>query len=99
MISARVIAVRTGLNVQTVYQKLVDLGLLTGGPNAWQLTEKGRKHGEVRFKQTGRGRTCVTGYDYIVWDESVAYLVGDPDTWRKYVNGNRIAAGFPPVNW
>lgn len=99
MISATEIGKRTGLDTKEVYWKLVELGLLTGGPNAWQLTEEGRKYGEMRFRQTGRGRACVTGYDYIVWDESVTYLVGDPDAWRKYVNENRLAAGFSPVTW
>ena len=86
MISAREIGRRTGMDTQAVYQRLVELGLLTGGPNAWALTEKDRECGELRFKQTGRGRGCVTGYDYIVWDESVAYLVGDPDSWRTCAN-------------
>lgn len=99
MISATEIGKRTGLDVKEVYRKLMEQGLLTGGANAWHLTEKGHQYGEERFHQTGRGRACIKAYDYIVWDESVAYLIGDPDAWQKYVNENRIAAGFRPVSW
>ncbi len=82
-----------------MYKELTELGYLTGGPNAWNLTEEGRKHGEERFKETGKGRACVKGYHYLVWDEELAYDLGDPDAWQEFVNSNRKAAGLPPVKW
>ena len=98
-LSATLLGQRVGLDVHEVYQKLVELGLLTGGPNAWQLTDAGRECGEMKFHKTGNGRACSIGYDYIVWDESLAYKIGDPDAWRKFVNENRRAIGIPPVDW
>jgi hypothetical protein len=33
----------------------------------------------------------------MMWNDEVAYEIGDPDAWKEEVNRNRKAAGLDPI--
>ena len=95
--SARLLGRMVGLGSREVNLKLAELGYLEGKPGNWTITEEGKKHGEERFDGNGYGGYAARGWSYFMWDEDVAYKIGDPDAHLKRVNYNRELAGLPPI--
>ncbi len=96
-ITARRLGRMVGLDSKVVNQKLADLGYLAGKPGAWSITEEGKKHGEERYKDNGYGGYAARSWSYFVWDEDIAYQIGDPVAYLKKVNHNRKLFGLPPI--
>ncbi|WP_024858074.1 hypothetical protein [Ruminococcus albus] len=81
--SARKIGEMIGLSSQKTNVKLKELGYLDGEPGNYNLTTKGEQVGKMVYDDNGYGGKCARGWGYAVWDESVAYEIGDPDGYNR----------------
>ena len=96
-LSATKLGKMIGMSGEEVNKKLASLGYLKGVPGDWGLTEKGKLFGELRYKDNGYGGYAARSWSYIVWDESLASKLGNPESHLKGVNKNRKLAGLAPL--
>lgn len=96
--SARMLGDMIGKTAAEVNKLLNEKGYLSGEPGNWSMTDKGREHGEERHKDNGYGGWAARSWSFPMWDEDVAYDIGDPDGHRQRVNENRKKAGLPPLS-
>ncbi len=90
--SARILGELVGKNGKEVNKELEKLGYIEkstcvsqSGSPIWDLTEEGKKHGEPSKHPYSHGA---------IWDDEVAYEIGDPDAWAEYVKENWKKAGL-----
>lgn len=88
------IAQLAGVSREEAFRLLLENGLLSGEPGGWKLTEQGQSVGEMRYEDNGCGGFARRSWEYPVWDEAVAYMIGDPEAHLRDVNANRRAAGL-----
>jgi hypothetical protein len=71
--SARVLGQELGLSAPEMNQALSQAGLLEGKPQAWGLTEEGRKYASAERKWNGVSghQRYIIDYDQVTWDPEV----------------------------
>ena len=74
-----------GLTARAVNVILVQKGFLSGQPGNYMLTPKGMEYGRMEYTDNGYGGRCARGGQFVVWDKSIVYEVGDPEAHRKFI--------------
>lgn len=96
--SARQLGRMVGMSDREVNLALKDLGYLTGQPGNWQLTNKGAQYAILRHEDNGYGGYAYRGWEWPMWDSSIAFELGDPIKHLEEVNRNRISVGLGPID-
>lgn len=96
--SARQLGRMVGMSDREVNLALKDLGYLTGQPGNWQLTNKGARYAILRHEDNGYGGYAYRGWEWPMWDSSIAFELGDPIKHLEEVNRNRISVGLDPID-
>lgn len=97
MKSATQLGKMIGKSAREVNELLKAKGYIDGTPGNYSMTEAGREHGEIRFKDNGYGGYAARAWSFMMWNDEVAYEIDDPDAWKEEVNRNRKAAGLDPI--
>lgn len=79
--SARVLGQEFGLSAPEMNQALSQAGLLEGKPQAWGITEEGRKYASAERKWNGVSghRQYIIDYEQVTWDPEVLEVLGLDD--------------------
>lgn len=92
--SAKQLGDMIGKTAQDVNTLLENNGFLEGNPGNYKFTEKGMQYGEEIEKSNGYGGYANRNWNFKMWDEEVAYQIGDPDAHAEEVKKNRKKAGL-----
>ncbi len=92
--SARQLGDMLGKTAQEVNLLLKEHGYLDGTPGDYYVTEKGKSYAEERFKDNGYGGYAARSWSFTMWDEEIAYIIGDPEAHAEKVKMNRKLAGL-----
>ena len=67
-----------GKNAREVNKLLFEKGYITGRPGDWVATEKGKRYCEEVVETNGYGGCAARGWSYLLWDDEIANLIGNP---------------------
>ena len=93
-LSAKRLGNRLGYTAKETNAKLAEVGYLEGEPGNYTITDKGKEKGKMVYDGNGYGGFCAKSWGYAVWDESVAYDIGDPDAYKKRIEDLRKSVGI-----